>query len=288
MTVSIIIPNFNGAELLKKNLPHVLQTSANEIIVIDDGSNDRSKDVLKEFSENIKVLKNEKNIGYGRTVNRGVQEAMGDICIFLNSDARPEPTFITPLLDHFQNNNMFAVSCHEPNRSWARGAFINGFFHHEPGLASDTPHISLYASGGSAAFSRQKFINLGLYDHLYHPFYWEDTDISYRAWKHGWEIWWEPKSIVAHDTSSTIRSHFRKPFIDYITQRNELIFTWKNITDNDLLATHRKSLYNRIVSHPGYMKPFLGALKRMISIQQRRKIEKAQAIRTDQEIFALF
>lgn len=288
MTVSIIIPNFNGAELLKKNLPHVLQTSANEIIVIDDGSSDQSKVALRDFSDGIKVIVNEKNLGYGRTVCRGVKEAQGDICIFLNTDTRPDPNFITPLLPHFQNSNIFAVSCHEPNRSWATGAFQDGFFHHEPGHAVDTPHISLYASGGSAAFSRQKFIDLGLYDPLFHPFYWEDTDISYRAWKRGWEIWWEPKSIVAHETSSTIRSYFSKSFIDYIAQRNELIFTWKNITDKSLLSEHKKALKDRIFRHPGYLKPFLGALKNFSEIQSRRKIEKSQSTRTDQEIFSLF
>lgn len=288
MTVSIIVPNFNGVQLLETNLPHVLATGADEVIVIDDGSKDQSPLVLHKFSNRLKVLINEKNLGYGKTVNRGVKGASGDICIFLNTDTRPEANFIAPLVAHFKNSNVFAVSCHEPKRSWARGAFKNGFFHHEPGPETDIPHISLYASGGSAAFSRQKFMELGFYDNLYHPFYWEDTDISYRAWKRGWEIWWEPKSIVAHETSSTIRSHFPKSFIDYIAQRNELIFTWKNITDKDLTNRHKKAVFERLATHPGYIKPLLGALQHFGAIQRRRKLEKSQSLRTDQEIFNLF
>lgn len=288
MKTSIIIPNFNGAELLEKNLPHVLATQADEVIVIDDGSKDESLNVLKDFNDRIKLIVNEKNVGYGKSVNKGVSESSGDVFILLNTDTRPAPDFLQSIISHFENTNVFAVSCREPSRSWARGEFREGFFHHEPGMTTDHPHISLYASGGSAAFSKEKFVSLGMYDELYHPFYWEDTDISYRAWKRGWEIWWEPNAIVEHETSSTIKKYFSKSFVDYVAQRNELIFTWKNITDKDLFVQHKKALKGRILSHPGYLKPFLGALKQFSNVQKRRNNEAKQAIRTDKEIFALF
>ncbi len=287
MKLSIIIPNFNGADLLEKNLPAVLQTKADEIIVVDDASQDQSISILEKFS-NIKLIKHEKNKGYGQSINDGVEASNGDIVVFLNTDVCPHTDFLEPLLPYFDRKEVFAVNCHEPGRSWARGAFINGYFHHEPGSQTENSHISLYASGGSAAFSKEKFIQLGLYDPLYHPFYWEDTDISYRAWKRGWEVWWEPQAVVEHQTSSTINKYFSKQFKDFIVQRNELIFNWKNITDEDLFSQHKDAVIKRILMHPGYIRPFWAALQKKRSIQERRKKEKSECTLLDKEIFSLF
>lgn len=288
MKTAIIIPNFNGAELLEKNLPAVLKTNADEVIVIDDASLDTSLNVLHQFKEKVTVVKHTRNRGYGVSVNDGMVSSTADIVVLLNTDTRPNPDFLDHLIPYFTNQNIFAVSAHEPGRGWAKGAFMKGFFHHEPGEETSNAHISMYASGGSAAFSRQKFIELGLYDHLYHPFYWEDTDMSYRAWKRGWEVWWEPNAIVEHETSSTIKKYFKQTYLDFIVQRNELIFNWKNITDSKLHVAHMDAIQKRILNHPGYIKIVLGAGKKMLTIQKKHKIEQEQAKRTDQAIFALF
>lgn len=288
MKVSIIIPNFNGKNLLTQNLPSVFSAGADEVIVVDDGSNDDSLIVLQDYADRAIIVKNYKNIGYAKSVNRGIQKASGEVCILLNTDAKPAPDFLESIKPYFEKPEVFAVNCHETGHSWASGEFVSGFVNHHADHDESQSHISFYASGGSAAFSRQKFIELGMYDTIFHPFYWEDTDISYRALKRGYEIWWEPNSHIEHQTSSTIKKYFNKAFIDYIAQRNELLFLWKNITDDDLFAQHKKALLSRLAKNPGYIKPVLGALKHISEIKKARVQEKQQAKKTDKEIFSLF
>src|SRR5579871_1449597 len=98
MKISIIIPNFNGEELLKKNIPILLSCLEDfrdskhqvvEVICIDDASTDKSKIMLhslkamaKEKNIPFTILENEKNLGFSQTVNKGVMCANGEF-VFL-------------------------------------------------------------------------------------------------------------------------------------------------------------------------------------------------------------
>src|SRR5207249_955437 len=68
------------------------------------------------------------------------------------------------------------------------------------------PFYSMFASGGSAMFDRRRFLELGGFDPLFAPFYLEDVELSYRAWKRGLTVAYEPRSAVRHQFSSTIAS----------------------------------------------------------------------------------
>ncbi|KKR73432.1 MAG: Glycosyl transferase family 2 [Candidatus Levybacteria bacterium GW2011_GWC2_40_7] len=119
MKLSIIIPNFNGEGILKKNLPHVLKSIEEyegnaELIIVDDSSVDSSVGFIGEFiSKNkdfeIKLFQNETNLGFSSTVNKGARNASGDIIILLNSDVEPRPDFLKYLVKNFENDNVFAT-----------------------------------------------------------------------------------------------------------------------------------------------------------------------------------
>src|SRR3989344_7761000 len=106
MSISVIIPNYNGQDLLKKNLPRVLSAVGDaEIIVVDDASTDASASVISRLRQdfggqaNLKLLQNEHNLGFSSTVNKGVKEAKGEVIILLNTDVVPEKDFLKPLLE---------------------------------------------------------------------------------------------------------------------------------------------------------------------------------------------
>lgn len=283
---SAVIPNYNGAKLLAQNLPKVLNNGIDEVIVVDDGSTDGSPQVLQKFKE-VKVIRNDKNLGFVKSVNKGVKSAKGDIIVLLNSDVAPSKDFLKPVLPYFKNEKVFAVNFSEPQFSWAKATFANGFIVHSPGPRGEAPRISFWASGGSAAYSRQKWQELGGMDRLFHPFYWEDIDLSYRAAKRGWGIWWEPASIVHHAHGGTIEKYFSKNYIEYISARNQLIFIWKNITSQKMSAEHRKALLKKLLQ--GQMiRPFFGALVKLPEIFAKRKNGERFAKLTDEEIFAKF
>lgn len=286
MKFSIVIPNWNGQKLLEKNLPAVLLTEAQEIIIVDNGSTDGSKEYLK--SQNLKLILNNQNLGFARAVNQGVKAAKGEIVVLLNNDVAPEKDFLKPLEEDFQNEKVFAVSLGEPQWSWAKGKWIKGFVEHEPGVKSKKPHISFWASGGSGAFRKKIWQKLGGFDEIFQPFYWEDIDLSYRAWKRGYKIIWEPRSVVHHQHEKTIGSSFSPSFVDFISQRNQLLFIWKNITDLKMLFAHKIFLWKRLLTQPGYFKPFLAAWFKFPLLFPLWLKEFFQKKISDREIFKQF
>ena len=67
-----------------------------------------------------------------------------------------------------------------------------------------------YGGGGSCAFDRRKFLELGGFDEILKPFYLEDTDLGYMAWKRGWKVLYQPASVVYHEHRGTIGKTFQR------------------------------------------------------------------------------
>ncbi|MGB9911231.1 MAG: glycosyltransferase family 2 protein [Microgenomates group bacterium] len=288
MKFSIVIPNWNGEKLLRENLSYVLKANSDEIIIVDDGSTDNSLKIIENLKiKKLKIIKNEKNLGFVYSVNRGVKEARGEIVILLNNDVIPEKDFLKPLEEDFADSKVFAVSLGEPQWSWVRGIWQKGFIEHQPGGKTQKPHISFWASGGSGAFRKDIWEKLGGMDNLYHPFYWEDVDLSYRAWKRGYKVIWDPRSVVYHKHEGTI-SRFSKKYVSLIAERNRLLFIWKNITSPKMIFEHKFWLGMKLLTKPGYWCPFLMAVKKSYLIFSRRIKELKEKKVSDEEIFNYF
>src|SRR4051794_4629798 len=210
---SVVIPNWNGRDLLEKYLPSVISATArhpgSEVIVVDNGSSDGSADfVLQHFPE-VRLLALPQNLGFGGGSNAGFRAAKNDIVVLLNSDMRVAPDFLQPLLDGFTDEKVFAVSCQiffsdaaklreetGLTQAWWSGGALR--VRHRIDDAITDAYPCFYAGGGSSAFDRRKFLELGGFDHLLRPFYLEDTDLGILAWKRGWKVLYQPQSIVFH------------------------------------------------------------------------------------------
>lgn len=282
---SVVIPNYNGAKLLEKNLPHVLKIGADEVIVVDDGSTDGSIEVIKGI-RGIKVIRHEKNLGFVRSTNDGFLATNGDVVILLNSDVTPKGGLLKAVLPHFKDPSVFAVSFNEGKWSFARGIFARGLIEHRPGGKEKQTQISFWASGGSAAFDRRKWEKLGGMDTIYSPFYWEDIDISYRAQMRGWKILWEPKARVVHQQGGTILELFGERKRRFISERNQLLFFWKNITSTKFWLLHILWMPARLL-RPGYVVPFLWAILKLPQVLIRRRLGGERKV-SDEEILAKF
>src|SRR5882672_10979573 len=112
---SVVIPNWNGRDLLEKYLPSVITAlaghPANEIIVVDNGSTDGSAEYVRTAFPSVTVLALPTNLGFGGGSNAGFRAAKNDIVVLLNSDMRVERNFLAPLLAGFHDPQTFAVSC---------------------------------------------------------------------------------------------------------------------------------------------------------------------------------
>lgn len=246
LSISIVIPNWNGAELMRKHLPKVIAASEGaEIIVADDASSDESVALLREKFPIVRVVTNKKRLGFAGNVNTGVAVAKGDIVVLLNTDVEPEKGFLKPLLKHFADAKVFAVACLEKSydpggivlRGRGQAKWRRGFYVHWRGEV-DKPDTA-WVSGGSGAFRRSIWNKLGGMDMLYNPFYWEDIDLSYRARKAGYKLVFEKKSVIGHyHELGKIKSEFSPGDVKRIAFRNQFMFIWKNISNPKEIMWH--------------------------------------------------
>ncbi len=293
--ISVVIPSWNSEKQLKQNLRYVYTAAKEvdaEIVIVDDASSfDKSQEYLEKQAKlgKIRYYFNKTNRGFSYTVNRGVSLAKGDIVILLNTDVRPAKTAFKNMLRLFKQEDVFAVTFNS-GEAWAGAKWENGMFQHfkvEPTLQNRNQlNFSLWASGGQAAFDKQKWQQLGGMDLLYKPFYWEDVDLGYRAWKRGWKIIWDPQSKVVHDhQKSVIANNFSRKYITDTAQRNQFLFIWKNIHDPQLMRPHLLALPKLILSYP---LPFFRALLMLPQVVKRRQQEKKLAQKTDRDIISLW
>jgi len=295
ITISVVIPNWNGASLLSKNLPKIIEAKKNkenkiqEIIVVDDGSTDNSVDIIKVFSKEVKLVKHSVNRGFPFAVHTGVRFASGSHICLLNTDVIPFRDFLVHVVKYLKDSQVFGVTLHEKGFGPARGRF-DGYLKHFGGEEGGEVAETLWLSGGSCVFSKKVWKTLkGMDSELLAPFYWEDVDLGYRAQKRGYRLLWVPEAKVIHAHESVINTNnFKRKYLNIIKERNELLFIWKNITSASLIKKHKKELVKRIVKHPGYIQVFIAAaLKWNLAIKRRRK-EKEESIVSDEAIFAKF
>lgn len=110
---SIIIPVYNGEKFIKQTIKSCLAQSIIdniEIIVIDDGSKDRSFEIIKHFETicpNVIAIKNENNMGINKTINKATLMAKGNYILFLGHDDMLRPKHIETILDDFDNDTSF-------------------------------------------------------------------------------------------------------------------------------------------------------------------------------------
>jgi len=245
-SAAIVIPNWNGRDLLERYLPSVIAAAGrvpgSEVIVVDNGSTDGSAAFIRERFPQVRVVALATNLGFGGGSNAGFKAARHDVVVLLNSDMRVEPVFLRPLLDGFTDERVFSVSCQiffsDPNKIreetgltefwWERGS-LRVRHRTEPDIRELYP--CAYGGGGSCAFDRRKFLELGGFDELLAPFYLEDTDLGYLAWKRGWKNLYQPASVVFHEHRGTIGRRYSEAYIQGVLKKNFLLFAWKNIHD---------------------------------------------------------
>src|SRR6478672_12928383 len=173
---SVVIPNWNGRDLLERYLPSLeaalAGNPANEILVVDNGSTDGSVEFLRTRFPRVKTLALDRNLGFGGGSNAGFRAAANDIVVLLNNDMRVEPDFLAPLVAGFTDEKVFAVSCQiffsDPERTREETGLTEGWWedgslrvrHRDDNGISDL-YPCFYGGGGSCAFDRKKFLELG-------------------------------------------------------------------------------------------------------------------------------
>ena len=111
--IAVIILNWNGADLLRKFLPSVCaHTNAHiaDVIVVDNGSDDNSVEVLKQEFPQVKTLLFPQNCGFAAGYNKALEMLDYKYAVLLNSDVETTPHWLEPLLE-FAEGNLDVAAC---------------------------------------------------------------------------------------------------------------------------------------------------------------------------------
>lgn len=294
LSCSAVIPNYNGRQLLSTNLPKIIEALPKaQIIVVDDASTDDSVSYIRKNFPGVLVVEQDKNTRFAAACNAGVKRASGEIILLLNSDVVPQKDFLLPLLRHFTDPRMFAVGCREidkQNRSQGKayGTFSRGFLVHGRSK-TQTSGPTLWVFGGSGAFRKSMWTEMGGMDPLFAPAYEEDRDLSYRALKRGYKIWFEADSVVYHQHESTNSIELGNKVMRISSYKNLLLFTWKNITHLPYLLKHLLWLpyhliFTSIRSRGDFLVGFYHAIKLLLLAIKFRSKERKYIRESDEKI----
>jgi GT2 family glycosyltransferase len=292
-SVSVVIPNYNGKHLFEQTLPPLFDALKNalldyEVIVVDDCSTDNSVDFLQQSFPQVRVIRNEVNLGFSPTINRGIRAATKDLVHLLNSDVKLLPDYYVHLLPYFQQDDTFGVMGRIVN--WDddgiqdgaklptfQGAKIKTFKNYLP---SETPFekgiLTMYLSGAEALVDKRKLLTLGGFDELFAPYYIEDYELSLRAWRMGWKCYYEHMSVCRHKTSSSIRSKSRKRQIQTVYYRNKIFLHAIHLPQSQMILYYPQLLMECLVRLISFRFHYLQSIFLFLRDREKCKVSRAR------------
>lgn len=249
--IAVCILNYNGAQLLKKFLPSVIEFSQNaEIYVIDNQSSDDSCAMLSRDFPEIKLIENEDNYGFTGGYNHGLSNINEELLVLLNSDVEVTSGWLEPLVAAFEDSDVAAcqpkiLAQREKNQfeyAGAAGGFIDWLgYPFCRGRIFETTEVDqgqydqplqiFWASGAcmvvrSDVFKRVGGFDLSFFAHM------EEIDLCWRMQNIGYKIMCIPKSVVYHVGGETLSKE--NPRKTYLNFRNSATMLYKNTYNGSL------------------------------------------------------
>ena len=238
--VSVVIPNLNGRNLLGDCLTSLEKQTFRdfEVILVDNGSDDRSVDFVKDNYHWIeKIIENPGNIGFAGASNQGISASAGEYIALLNNDTEAHPRWLEELVRVAGQNpeaGMFATkTLFFDNRDVIDTAghliYPDGLNRGRGRLEVDRGQydnsLDVFFPSGCAALYRKSMLDeIGLFDE-YHFAYGDDTDIGIRGRLAGWKCIFVPQAIVYHHYSMTTGTY--SPGKVFLVERNRIFIVWK-------------------------------------------------------------
>ncbi len=245
--VSVVIPNYNGKRFIEACLKALLEDAPGaEILVVDNGSEDGSRELVEESFSQVKVIALNQNYGFPRAVNEGIRAAARPYVILLNNDTEVLPGFTDALSDALSHDSRAfsaqakLISLHNPEKiddagnfycalgwAFARGKDRKTAYYERPGAV-------FAACAGAAIYRKDIFEKIGYFDEA-HFAYLEDIDIGWRARIAGYRNLYAPAARVLHAGSGTSGSRYNE-FKVRLSSRNNVYLIWKNMPAFQLLV----------------------------------------------------
>lgn len=213
MSVSVIIPTFNGAARIGKCLEALLpQTTAidAEILVVDDGSSDGTGDVVSRYA-GVRLI-SQANAGPAAARNRGASEAKGTIILFTDDDCVPTSDWLAAMTKPFEDPDVVGVKgVYRTLQKSLVARFVQADYEDRYRLMATLPEID-FIDTYAAAFRRDRFLEMNGYDTSFPVACAEDIELSYRMSERGWKMKFVPTAIVYHTHPDTFWGYMKKKY----------------------------------------------------------------------------
>ena len=209
--VSVVMVLYGGGKVATRAISALAQNTEPcfELILVDNASQDDSLARVEEQVEGATVVRNTTNTGFGPASNQGAALARGRTLCFLNSDALVEPGWLPPLLETLAEPGVGAavpLFLNENGTVQEAGSVVDSIGHAHAVGGDGDPRDFRYrfrreVDFGSAAcmlVPAELFFELGGFDELFAPAYFEDTDLCFKLHERGLKTIFEPRSRVVH------------------------------------------------------------------------------------------
>lgn len=241
---TVIIPNYNGIQYIEKCLRSLAGEPA-RVVVVDNGSADGSREVVKEKFPQAQLVCLDQNYGFCKAVNVGIAHSTTPYVILLNNDTQVQPGFVRALEEPMERHpEVFSGSAqmrnmHKPELIDDAGDYycaLGWAFARGKDKRAQDYEKKCYvfsACGGAAIYRRKLFDELGVMDEN-HFAYLEDVDLGYRGRIHGYRNLYIPGAVVYHAGSAVSGSRHNKFKVD-LTSKNSIYLIYKNMPAIQLL-----------------------------------------------------
>jgi GT2 family glycosyltransferase len=211
--ISIIIPTFNGASRIGDCLNALLQQIAGrdvEILVVNDGSTDNTAEVVGGYS-GVRLI-SQRNSGPAAARNRGAMEARGTLLLFTDDDCVPMPDWLDAMIKPFDDAEVVgAKGIYRTQQKRLVARFVQIEYEDRYRLMANLDCID-FIDTYSAAFRRDRFLEMAGYDTSFPVACSEDVELSYRMSARGWKMKFAPAAIVYHTHPDTLAQYLRKKY----------------------------------------------------------------------------
>lgn len=301
MKVTIVIPNYNGKHFMEPCLASLKEQTCHDyrILVVDNASTDGSIEYMKENYPEIDVIALDKNYGFSKAVNVGIQNSTTPYVILLNNDTTVDPHYVEEMIKAIEKSpRIFSVSSkmiqmYHPELIDSAGDLYTliGW-----GICRGTGRpVTNYtkadevftACAGAAIYRRSTFKKIGYFDEK-HFAYLEDIDIGYRARIYGYKNMYCPTALVYHVGSGTSGSKYNS-FKVKLSARNNIYLNYKNMPILQLILNFIPLLAGYMVKYAffikiGFGKDYREGIKEGLQTMKAQKKVKFQLRHLDNYI----
>lgn len=245
--VSVVVPTWNGVDLLREFMPSVmaLDYPNYEVIVVDNASTDGTVEFIEKHHPQVRVLRNSRNDGTAEGSNIGARTARGKYIFFISNDMWIDGAILSKMVPHMEEDEGIGICTVKMRRITANGDRLmeidsvgadadmfgfpmpRGSDHVDDGQWDGFADV-FFSFGGAMLIRRDVFEKTGGYDSAFFTLA-DDIDLSWRVRLLGYRVVVEPAAFLYHRVSATLNTPaFKRAYRRFISERNTIRMLMKN------------------------------------------------------------